>query len=133
MTKEQHETLCKYVRDMQVTMRLADWQIIVEMKPTEDGTAATIDIMDTRKVAVMCVAEDFFEDPPEKQRHTIVHELLHVHLWLMYCAAGDCEEAMTKSGYQQFLRGLDRGLEIAVDGIADFAAVFMPLIPECRA
>lgn len=108
-----------YIAELKERMRLNDWtlRLKLEDKP-RDGDNAEIHSTHGRKLAVLLLSDAFLADKPEDQRHTIVHELVHMHFFgltdLME-ARGDMDSAARML------------VELGVDAMADVLAPFMPL------
>lgn len=119
-----------YVRTLADRLRLADWRIEIDPELADEGSSASIGCTDGRKVAVMRVGRGCFAEPPEERRHTVVHELLHIHLWGVMVAANSVREPLGTAAYDVFWANLMNAIELAVDGIADGIAPLMPTMEE---
>lgn len=112
------------VRD---ALGLADWTVIIAEDPAEDGYDAYINVLPGQRRAVLHLGERFMEEPPSEQRHTIVHELLHLHLHEVQAIVdrsaehlGTAAGAILSTEHRNFL-------EHGVDAIA---TAISPLLPE---
>ena len=111
-------------------MRLADWDIRLDPRLSDDGNSASISCTDGRKVACLRLGRTFFDDSPVEQRHTIAHELTHIHLWGVMAASQTCKDAMGCAAFDVFWRNLIYQLELGVDGMADAIAPLLPTMAE---
>lgn len=129
MTEPEWATLAEYVRWVANEMELRDWTINVLYRPCENDAYATIYPTFGRKVADIHFHEDFRGYSADVQRHTVVHELVHLHVE----AAGnmvrrDLETLLGQGADLIFWNGFKRQLEYGVDGIAMAIAKHMPHI-----
>lgn len=115
------ETLNPYLQRIAGLMQLKDWDIVLmDDGPNDPDALACVDCMRGRKLAAVYVADRLFRMTAEKQRHTIVHELVHahfaaMHLLLYKILSGDRWEAY------------DLAMEYGVDAVANVIAPTMPL------
>jgi hypothetical protein len=110
-----------YVRQLGDILRLRDWRLDVAEEPPNDPTAvAACNPCVGRKIATLYLSEIFFGDEPAEQRHTITHELIHVHLG-----------PMTRMTEARDYRTPEWtiAMEYGVDGLADAIAPLLPLPP----
>lgn len=131
MSDADFEELCRYLRAIADDLALRDWTIVVKREPAETGANAQVRPIVGRKLAELRFAWDFRDDLPERQRHTVVHELLHLHFasaqhaiefdLAKHHALNDHEHEII---WQSFLRQFEYG----IDGIADGVAERFPLI-----
>src|SRR5687768_9518251 len=69
-----------YVNEVAALLCLKDWTVrLVEDHPNNMGALAEIEPVDSRRYALMRLCAHWPDMAPEKQRHSIVHELLHLH------------------------------------------------------
>jgi hypothetical protein len=90
---------------------------------------ADVACIDGAREATIAVAYSFRRFPPDLQRETIVHELLHVHhdpCWRM--VQTDLSEPLGKVGYYIFCDSYRRSMEFMVDAIAKAIAPHLQLI-----
>lgn len=131
---KRQKALAQYVRAIADALGLRDWQFTYTDDPPGeiDYEHATAAIRPTRgrKWACLWVPAKWWDESPEDRRQTIAHELLHLHfagmeriLETVQTNLGDATWGVLRAAH------LD-ALEMAVDGIADAIAPFMPLPPE---
>jgi hypothetical protein len=116
-----------YLRCLADLMGLRDWTVTIDARPTDDrennAEAATIR---GRKQLRVALSEDFLGMPPEEQRATVVHELIHAHgapMDHMLCGVLDDD---ARRSYKLLM-------EYMVDGIADEWAKSLPLPGDVKA
>jgi hypothetical protein len=110
-----------YVRRIADLMMLKDWRIeISEEPPAASDACASCDPVQGRKMATLRLSSGFLEDPPDDQRQTVVHELIHCHL-------GHSWRLLEANDHMS--NGSKMALEYAVDGLADAFAPFLPMPP----
>jgi hypothetical protein len=129
MRKRDRKALGEYIRWVANEMELRDWTIVLDADPADDGLIGHCICVNGQREARIAVASNFREHPPEEQRETIVHELLHVHhegCWRM--VQTDLAEPMGKIGYYVFCDSYRRAMEYAIDGTAKALAKHLPLI-----
>jgi len=72
----------KYLEMIAEEFGLRDWQLYAHFdEDLGDGVSAATACVDNRRVAHVKFAPSFFNLRPEEQRETVLHELLHVHMW----------------------------------------------------
>lgn len=113
-----------YLRRIADILALRDWQAEITGESTgSDEDLALVSRTRGRKCARVDLGDCFLAETESEQRHTIVHELLHLHL-----TPTDffLEGKLSKSDYEayQMLR------EYAIDGIADGVSHGFPLPSE---
>ena len=71
--------LGEYVTYLLDMLEIRDWRIRLDSTPPDDVECATaIKCVYGRRTAGIKLSRDFFDFPPDDQRHYIVHELCHV-------------------------------------------------------
>ena len=110
-----------YVRQLADTLRLRDWRIeVYEDAPADSTATASCCPVQGRKFAVIRLGESFLTDPPDDQRHTLTHELLHCHLGPM---------TRMIEAHDGLPPAANLAMEYCVDGLADAIAPLLPLPP----
>jgi hypothetical protein len=117
-----------YIRELLVIMRLQDWTITLDWSISKDQDAyATILSSPDQKRATLNLTLKFLELDSKERSQTLVHELMHCHLFsLHYLAEKSMEQASSKKVSEMFLVGFDCEIEKATDAIADIIAPFVP-------
>lgn len=130
MTKSQHRAAERYIRRIADELRLRDWTVLLDPEPSSEGTSATVTPIYGRRRAIVYLSADFLETSAEEQRHTVAHELIHLHL--EPCSAtilNDLQAPLGENADTILERVYMRHLEYAVDGLADAVAPMLPLPP----
>lgn len=115
-----------YIIDISRRMRLGYWHFTLEDKPAPDDAHAHIICTGGRESAVINVCWDWDSLEPEKQRHFVVHELVHALLQ----PAEDVLNAvwdMQDDSYQHVVTIHRNQIEYSVDSLALIIADSMPL------
>lgn len=136
MRKRDRRALGSYMRKIADFMELRDWHLDLSHDPPEyDDAYATCEPIYGQKRAVFRFAVDFRERDLEGQRHTVVHELVHLHLAALTSQVEcDVSEIVGRPVDSVFWKGARRNLEYAVDGLTRAIAKHMPVIewPESK-
>jgi hypothetical protein len=136
LTNEEFAVLGRYIRERADEMGLRDWQIDLMHGPpvNDDGTedsscAARIDIRWGKRLARVWVEREFKENPPERQRQFIIHELVHCHFdHLDSLTSGKLRDHVGEIYWQAWHPAYWLMFENAIDAIAYSWAEKMPLI-----
>src|SRR5688572_8706081 len=118
-----------YVNEVAALLCLKDWTVeLTDDHPNDTEGLAEIEPVDGRKYAVLRLCAHWHDRTPEKQRHSIVHELVHLH----HVAATDIIRVdmprhLSQQAYDILWGAFLRQVEYLVDGLADALAPFMPL------
>lgn len=84
MNKKKKKKINKFVNSLQKTLRLQDWSIEVVFKePKVESAYATMDTFGESRHAELRVSKNFFNLPKKLQKQTLVHELMHCHLFFI--------------------------------------------------
>lgn len=133
MTNSQMRSLGRYVSDIAQMLGLDDWKITVhaeEPGDAIDGSDAIASVSCTygRKIASLRLGKDFLNSPPEEQRHVLVHELIHVHMWgVLALVRTTLPKMLGESAYDVLLTALTQQDEHATDALATAVAPMLPL------
>ncbi len=80
MSERQHYCLHRYIRAVADSMGLQHWQLLLSNNPAKsDDCIAHVDVCEGRHVATIYVCEEWMTLSNDERRHTIAHELLHLH------------------------------------------------------
>lgn len=135
----EREWIVEYIAELRDLMGLGHFTVTFQAYPPaeqdEVSTAAQIQIPDGKRDATIQVDPDFVDEPPEEQRETLVHELVHCHLADMgNMVYEDLKHPLGITAHAIFNDGFTRALEHATDAIAKAWAAQLPLpAPEHRA
>jgi len=126
---KERKALGKYIRWVADEMELRDWHIDLMRESAEKGTLAQVHPTFGRKHVEVRFCARFRALPPEEQRNTVVHELVHLHTAAMQSQVEkDLEQHLAQGTDRVFFDSFQRNLEYAVDGLANALAKHMPLI-----
>lgn len=121
-----------YIRDLADRMELRDWSVIVRRKPTKKTFGAGLHCTYGRKIMEISLAPNFNAFSPERQRHYLVHELVHVHLWGVNQAMADARANHPKCWVKMLELTMQNAEEYGVDALAEIIAKSMPFPPVKR-
>ena len=125
--------LIKYVERLRDTLLLSHWTIILLEEHPQNGDAwASIEPMTGRYLAKLRIGEGLFEEPPEKVRLVLVHEMFHVARAksLVTVLEGEFRAELGQTLYDQFAGAYKREMEYEIDLTAEALARFFPLPPK---
>jgi hypothetical protein len=115
----QQRSLVRYIDFMSRELRLEGWTFYIHFDEAADGANATVTCTDNRKIAHINLSATFDNLTPEEQRHAVIHELLHVHLWEItdYCDE-TLPEMLGQPVFAVFRQALRKFDEQATDALA---------------
>ena len=130
LDRKQRRSFLKYLNEVSRDFGLKDWEMFAHLEeapPTEDAIAATTCI-EKRKIAHILFSEAYFKATPEEQRHVLLHELLHIHLWEAHQFPDEAlSDHLGSQGLDIFGTAFNGLMEHAVDAIAGAIADRYPL------
>lgn len=128
MNDQQHRHFSRYVRDIADRMRLRDWTVTLSDEHPDDKEAdADARVTYGRRCLTLRLARDFAVESPEDQRHTVVHELIHAHLFPIDWTVNSIGNHLPLAALDILKGALSDDIEVGVDALADVIAPFMPL------
>lgn len=128
-TKAQSRYLTAYIAKAKVTLGLAHWVINLADDTPEDGHKAEVRAIEDRNIAEVWVSDDIWKDSPEKCRHTIAHELLHVKMWVLMEGVSTALGGLPKKQRRLALHQIRHAEERFID---ELAVSIAHLLPEWR-
>jgi hypothetical protein len=133
MTETDWDTLEAYILNMAERLHLRDWEIDFSRDDTDgDKTLASASLQYEAKRVTIQVSAGFRESlNAYEQRETIIHELLHCHLWSANCVvARDLwnTRALSESTHRLLQESFQRQEELAINAISAAIAQHYPLI-----
>lgn len=129
MSDQDKRIVQDYIVELQGLLWLRDWQVTLLDEVCIPERNADIYMIPGRKLAEMRLRHDFRAFTKERQRHTITHELLHLHFAsAMHVIDTDLLEHATISNHGFLTATFMRQLELGIDGVADAIDGFMPFI-----
>jgi hypothetical protein len=123
MTDPRKDSFGPYVRSLADLMGLRDWKVTIGDGGARDDSAASVWLQGGVKNARIHLSEEFLGYDADRQRQTLVHELVHAHF---AASDGMLMDWLDDARY----KGYVRIFEYAVDGIAEEWAKFLPLPNE---
>ncbi len=120
-----------YVARLQPLLRLAHWECeVADDEPATPGAVASCDPNTRIHRATLRFSDRHFADPPEEQRDTVVHELLHCTTDGMWLALEAFKEATSDVSYAHLSDRYVHELECAVNQLTKLIAPSLPLPTE---
>ncbi len=120
-TLEQANNLQSYINTIAEMFDLGHWDIFLAHAASEDDCNASIHAVYGRHTAALAVNKDWFTYPLEKQRNTIIHEVLHI------VHNRQTEVIRTTAQAQAVWTTFERETELMVDGLTNSIERFFPL------
>lgn len=123
MTDSRRQRFLPYVIYLADLMALKDWVFVIDDTAPDSDAAARTYFPDGRKFARIHLSDALLDDPPERQRWTIVHELVHCHYAAMWFLVDELLRGAAKLAARN-------AFEYGVDGTARAWAELLPLPGE---
>ncbi len=119
----------QFLSRTQIVLRLQDWNIVVDWgNRCEKGALATMQDMPDSRHAIMRFSEQFFALPARERHQTILHELMHCHVFPLQRLSEDTVNSLaSKQATTLFNIAHSSAVELLVDTMAD---VLLGLIKE---
>ena len=120
-TEKQTKALLDYLLYLKSALCLVDWTLLLADEPPGNADAlACVEPISGRKLATIRLCSDFCSMPADRQTHSLVHELVHLH----HISATDiirieAASEMSQSTYYVLWSVFKRQMEYCVDGLAD--------------
>jgi hypothetical protein len=111
--------LAKYMLALQQSMRLDHWTVELSQAQSSEDSWADIAPHAQAFRATLRISLDFWGLTPEKQRHVLVHELLHLITCRMDQVVSTVELSMGTAAYEPWSKCFDDEHERAVDKLAE--------------
>lgn len=136
MRKRDRRELDRYVRWVANEIGLRDWtlEVVIDQPAVDDGRdaskwGASCAPVVGRKYATLTFAPWHRRETRESLRETVVHELVHCHLFGVWdTCRSDTLTHLGQATYDVFISSVERHMEYGVDAIAEALAPHMPLI-----
>lgn len=130
-TASRRRLLTDYVGDLADRLHLADWHIAVnfDVPAAEDAYAEIVPHSNQRRAEIR-VGSSFDSLDLAGVRQTLVHELLHCHLFAPHHLAEELLMASAGKRSSLALIALNSAVEQATDAIAEAMAAMIPLPPQ---
>lgn len=113
-------------------MGLKDWDVILQRDRPKNGSAwaSTETYYGQRRCEIHLNPDTFFAETPERQRHVIVHELLHCHTDNVNEVVRIFLTEQSGDAASLFEAYFRQQMEYTVDGVATGIASCFPLPDE---
>ena len=113
-----------YVSYLQEKLKLLDWEITVNFSdPSEDGAVATMSPFENQRKVVLQFGETFLQQTDEEIQQTLVHELIHCHLFALHHSTEATVESLAgMKALKAYAPSLNSLIESTTDIIADAIA-----------
>jgi hypothetical protein len=118
-----------YLTYLQRVLRLQDWTVDVDWSTPAKDAYATITPLGDSKHATVRFSEKFMEASVALRQQTLVHEMLHCHVFALEELGSSTVAALaSKQAVAVFAVAHTSAVECLVDGLADaFAGLVEPL------
>lgn len=124
---EKEVYLVAYLETLVKSMRLSDWSIIVELSDRDKNVFATMESQPDQRRAILTITSNFLQLDADDQKQTLVHELIHCHLFALHYQAEEAFKIYSTSKAQEvFALMLESEIEKATDALADIIAPLLP-------
>lgn len=127
LTKRERRAVEDFVTAAKPRLRLADWTVRFDFKSLPQDSTATMAHLPKSRWATLTLGESFRRESAQVQRQTLVHELVHCHLFDLHETAERLVEDLTLGDAQAARTLLIDRCEWAVDTLAD---AFVPLVAD---
>ena len=122
--------LYDYIQELAALLNLGQWKITISPLPPEDDALATCRVTSGQQLATIRIAQATIKADPEEQRATLLHELLHIHLWAIGEVVEHAFPALGTTAAGVLEAAHDLAAERAIDALALAIAPFFPLPPK---
>lgn len=128
-TDNRRRAVESYIAMLQRIMHLQDWRIVIDWKTKVDGEEAyaTNTPFGNQRRCTIAFSDEFLSLSQEDQGQTLVHELVHCHLFQVHHQAEDgFDEVGSRAASKVFSVMMESTVECATDAIADVIASLVP-------
>lgn len=110
-----------YVSYLQEKLKLLDWEITVDFAdPSEDGAVATMSPFENQRKVILQFGDTFLAQTDEEIQQTLVHELVHCHLFALHHSTEATVESIAgRKALKAYAPSLNSLIESTTDIIAD--------------
>jgi hypothetical protein len=120
-TPDEADAIQIYIDQLKELLGLARWDIFLSLAASDETTNASVHPVYGRRVVPISVNPEWWSYSPDKQRNTLVHELLHV------IHNAQTEVIRTSPTSVWMWRTFERETELMVDHLAGVIDQYMPL------
>lgn len=122
-----HTAWTEYIRLLADRLLLRDWHFVVSRTEADAGNRAQVGIHHKKDEAEVFLSEAWLAYPPEQQRQTLTHELLHAHLGRLCRVMTRLKEQDDREVVRYANTAFDEEEEIVVETLARILAPMLPL------
>ena len=127
--EQRSERISAWINDARALLGLSTWRIVISLDAAESDAWADIEPNHHADSATLRLANDFWKQPPDKQREILAHELLHLVVCRQDQLVENLEDALGKVAWSVFEPQYDDATERTVDNLARIIA---PMLPPIR-
>jgi hypothetical protein len=122
------DELGKYVREIADLVGLRDWVVgVADDTPDREDANAQACVPFGRRAVMIKFSPGWADRDPDELRQTVVHELVHCHLWSLDQRICDLHGIIGSAAYEVLEKAHHENLEHAVDAIALAWSETLPL------
>lgn len=120
-TPDEADAIQMYIDQIKDLLGLGQWDVFLSLAASDEATNASVHPVYGRRVVPVSVNKDWWSYSPEKQRNTMVHEMLHV------VHNSQTEVIRTAPTSVWMWRTFERETELMVDHLAGVLDQYMPM------
>lgn len=118
LSKEDWQNLAEYIGEIKAGLELYNWSINLQHAPCSKKHAGTISPIYGRYYATLNLSRYWPKYSAYEQKHTIIHELLHLYFFDTQSAIGRLENIAPEDVYGLIWSEHTERLEYAIDMLA---------------
>ena len=122
LTPDDWDGIAQYLAYLCRELRLTHWTIHLSQHPTKKRHAGSIAPVYGRKHATLFLSRFWPRYDAYEQKHTLIHELLHLYFFDTQSAVGRLEQTLDPCAFHLVWESHTEALEFAVDALADVLA-----------
>lgn len=132
MTRGHFVLISKYIRFAADRLGLRDWQFFIRHHPipADDDALASVTCIHGQRRATIRLNQEFADSSEPRQRHALIHELLHCHMDGMQEVIWTINTLVGQPAYTAIRESHNLAVEFAVDAIATEVAKMLPSMFE---
>lgn len=119
LTTEDWDGIGQYVSYIRDGLGLHQWTVHVSHKPASKDAQASISPVYGRKHAILSLARGWPDVDRKEQKHTIIHEMLHLLFFDTQSTLHRMQEVISEDLFYLLWESHTEALEFAIDHLAD--------------
>lgn len=128
-SKANRKIITAYVSDIAARLGLRDWDIRIDFDTSAGECCAAIKPWSNQRRATLLLGDEFATFSLADQRDTIVHELVHCHLYALHEVVETAHKAVLEPQAAKYADAVvNCAIESATDALAGALAASMPLL-----